>query len=599
MHANAVKALRLFLIKSIDRDSAIRYAVSSLSLMRKSEILSTSLLTIYVDSRAEITIRKPALRSYLADTALTLRRLRRRIVLGKCKKNGKVFNGIFESLLAKSKISDVDRYISIREIRKVSSRRRNSTLIDEYSVGPYTIKVYDGGKSLERLYYVSLGVRDDLLRGIAVEIARLMLLHDLTFYSRRVIDMKLDEIIEHRNRLAERLAPVAIAELHLRDYVQEYARSLTEFSAYVSLSIHRIMPFLIDQYVQEFFCDAPGTRVYLDHEVHGRCRTNIRLTTRDLNALLSHLEADVGVLVDEEHASIKTDYVNKLFSVRVAIDKYPLAVDGCALDVRKHRLRYFTLTELVERGFISAEAAAYLLLSCLARANVLIGGEPGSGKTTLLNALDTLLPRFIRRIYIEDAVESIRQLDQEVHQVRLKVDPLEVSAVLGARPSSKSVEVIKALHRKPDYIVLGELQTREHFIAAFHTMSSGLRCIATCHSRGPEELLLRLTKVYRIPVELFSLLDVIVFTARNIYRGDYKYVERIVEVTGDKTLDVYNVETGFSGYSTKVSGLLSKLGLSYDTLFNKVITLLVKNCLNRDNIELMLIREVRRCEAFR
>jgi len=548
-------------------------------------------------------IKKPLFKSYIHTYSYILRKIRERIV-----EKPTLANVVLETLSHKESFADAlsmlsrkmkikarvkativpRNYIKRIQYRRVGKNERNKTrILSKYRVGPYSICVRNRN-SYERIYEVATLARDSLDLLLASELARLMFMYDLKYFLEYVVKMKLGELIDHREKLGMRLITLVFFEREIQKRLDFLARNMISYSAFKSIGLSRLMPFLLDSKVQEFFCDSPGSLVYLDHEEYGRCISNIRLSGSSFDALLNHLQADTGVPADEEHLSIKTDYVTPYFSVRVAIDRYPLAVDGMVLDVRKHHKKFFSLNELIRRRFLPPEVAAYLVAAVLSRANVVIAGEPGSGKTTLLNALDVVLPRFIRRIYIEDAVESIKQLDEGVHQVRLKVDPLEVSEVLGLARSSKSVEIIKALHRKPDYIILGELQTREHFMAAFHAMSSGLSCMATCHSRGVNELRLRLTRVYDIPAELLNLLDVLVFTSRNIYANDYKYISSIVEVHKDVFREVYNYKEGFKGQQ-KVSDLLYRLELDYDTIYRHLLKLAEKQSLTREEVEIAVL----------
>jgi ABC-type oligopeptide transport system ATPase subunit len=122
-------------------------------------------------------------------------------------------------------------------------------------------------------------------------------------------------------------------------------------------------------------------------------------------------------------------------------------------------------------------------------------GEPGSGKTTLINALDLLTPQSWRKITIEDTLESIPQKKFGKHQVRLKVEPFEEKIKL----RSKSREIISLLHRTPDVIYLGEIQTASHSRAMFHALSAGLTGLQTCHAHSPEQALVRWVIHHKVP----------------------------------------------------------------------------------------------------
>ena len=458
--------------------------------------------------------------------------------------------------------SKLPEYITVQE-EKQPIKRRKRIIIDEYEVAPYIIRIYSSPH--EKKYIVSLGLTDSLERALLIDFSRFLLAHDLTYFKTRLLEMDFNEIVNHRYELAQRLAPLFIVEPWLKRYLKSFIAKL-KYAVYKSLSIERLMPFLLDESVQEIFCDKPSTRVYLDHISHGRLVSNIKLRKKDYTALLHHLVADQNVIFDSKSLSVKTDFVTDMFHVRVSIDLPPLAVDGGALDIRRYKKSWFKLQDLVKNGFISLEGAAFLLLATLARANIIIGGEPGTGKTTLLNALDMMLPSFLRRLYIEDVVESVSLIRRGAHQLRLRVSTLEEALHYRQGPT-KYVEIVKALHRKPDYLILGELQTRRHFKAAFHAMSSGLRVLATCHSRGFQELVLRLIKVYGFPRQLLDLIDVVVITSRSIYQEDHKFVKNIFVNNGELFELIYVDDLLIKDFEdTKLADLLKEQGLNAENL---------------------------------
>jgi type IV secretory pathway ATPase VirB11/archaellum biosynthesis ATPase len=138
-----------------------------------------------------------------------------------------------------------------------------------------------------------------------------------------------------------------------------------------------------------------------------------------------------------------------------------------------------------------------------------------------------------RKIYIEDAVES--RLIEGHHQVRIKVDPVDERS----RQSNKSIEIVKSLHRSPDYLILGEIQTAEHSQALFQAVAAGLRTIQTCHSDSAASLMSRWTIGHQVDSSSIALMDVIVTLDRPVPGQSRRYVKEIVEVRRDlDSLDV-------------------------------------------------------------
>jgi hypothetical protein len=133
-------------------------------------------------------------------------------------------------------------------------------------------------------------------------------------------------------------------------------------------------------------------------------------------------------------------------------------------------------------------------------------------------------PRWWRKIYIEDAVESRDQ--EEHHQVRFRVDPVDEQL----SKSSKSSEIIKCLHRSPDYLILGEIQTAEHSNALFQAIAAGLKTLQTCHSSSSSSLVSRWKLNHGIQDTNLAMMDLIVTLERPKPGESNRRVKEIVEI---------------------------------------------------------------------
>ncbi len=302
------------------------------------------------------------------------------------------------------------------------------------------------------------------------------------------------------------------------------AKKVACFSAYKALGVHKLMPFLLDKHVDEIYLDRPGTRVYVDHEEFGRCVSNVALRDRDVERFINHVLLESRLPLNYLNPSLKWNMKMGDFIVRASIDIPPLSHEGPSLDLRKMRHRVYTIVDLFLNNVLSREEAAFLILHVINRRNIIICGEPGTGKTTLMNALDLCTPKNWRKVYIEDIIESLDQRGQGRHQLRLYVEPFEVEE----KTRKKSVEIIKLLHRTPDWICLGELQSREHFKALFHAIAAGLRGIHTCHASSVFGLIRRLVLHCGISKEDLSGIDLIVHMVK-CYQGS-RILRRVAEV---------------------------------------------------------------------
>jgi len=284
------------------------------------------------------------------------------------------------------------------------------------------------------------------------------------------------------------------------------------------------MPLIMDEEVEEFFLDNINSPIYLDHREYGRCITNIYLEKDEIEAFKTRCKLDSGYRLDEENPSLKTEIITKDFHIRVSIDIPPLSFGSTHLCVRKLRKKAFVLPELIFNGTVNCEVAAYLLLCLFLRKNIGIIGESGAGKTTLANALLSLIPSSWRCIYLEDVIESINLQPYNVHQVRLRVSPIETRGQYWFS-KNKTKEIIKLLHRSPTYVFLGEVQTKSHTKALFHAIAAGIKTMFTVHASSIQQLIRRWTIVYDINPILLMDIDILVFISRLNGLGPRKVLE--------------------------------------------------------------------------
>ncbi|MFX1262027.1 MAG: ATPase, T2SS/T4P/T4SS family [Promethearchaeota archaeon] len=284
------------------------------------------------------------------------------------------------------------------------------------------------------------------------------------------------------------------------------------------------LPILLDDDVEEVYVDCPGKPIYFDHRRLGRCISKYEIHHEDVPRLTTLLRAESNLHLDRRNPSLKTDLNLFDTNLRVSASLPPLSPDGLHMEIRRARRNAFTILDLIWNGTLPIEAAAALLLALGCRFNITITGGPGTGKTTLLNALDADSPKTWRKIYIEDAVES-RDLRGH-NQVRFKVDPVdEVDGHF-----DKSLEIVKTLHRSPDYLVLGEIQTAEHSQALFQAIAAGLRAIQTCHSSSAASLVSRWITGHNIDKSSIAMMDLIVTMVRPVPGESIRRVSEIVEV---------------------------------------------------------------------
>jgi Flp pilus assembly CpaF family ATPase len=388
-------------------------------------------------------------------------------------------------------------------------------ILSLYKVGPY-LSIFMQGKHNQAKY-------------ITVPIVRTSLEHSL-------IDELSDESVQIGDRssslrvgITQKLKQdIKDVSKHIMDLIPEINETtrvtLSEVIAHRRSVLGLIMPIILDDFVEEIYLDSPGVPIYFDHQKHGRCVTSFTFQEFEVPRIVTLIRVESNLHLDRSNPSLKMDLQIQDASLRFSASMPPLSPDGLHLEIRRARNSPFTISDLIENNTLTPESAAILLFAVSCRFNITVTGGPGTGKTTLLNALDMTTPERWRKIYIEDAIES--RVQKKHHQIRFRVDPMDEQSM----KFSKSDEIIKCLHRSPDYLILGEIQTAEHSRALFQAITAGLRSMQTCHSESASSLISRWKLGHDIQDDNLALMDVIVTLERPKPGESKRIVNEIVEI---------------------------------------------------------------------
>jgi type IV secretory pathway ATPase VirB11/archaellum biosynthesis ATPase len=402
-----------------------------------------------------------------------------------------------------------------------------NNILSIYKVGPY-LSIFKRGAYNEIDYIAVPLARTALEHSLIEELShQSVCIEDRTYSLREGITQKLERITMDVSKHIMNLIPE----------INEITRmNLSELIAHRRSVLGSLMPIILDDLVEEIYLDNPGTFIYFDHQIYGRCITTITFQDYEVPKIVTLIRAESNLHLDRSNPSLKMDLKIQNVSLRFSASMPPLSPDGLHLEIRRARNQPFSVKDLIENGTMTPEAAAILLFAISCRFNITITGAPGTGKTTLLNALDMTTPTWWRKIYIEDAIESREQRNH--HQIRFRVDPIDEQLM----KSSKSKEIIKCLHRSPDYLILGEIQTSEHSTALFQAIIAGLRTIQTCHSDSASSLISRWKFGHGVQNDNLALMDVIVTLEKPKPGESKRRVSEIIEIRR-------NIKDGLLGFS--------------------------------------------------
>lgn len=394
------------------------------------------------------------------------------------------------------------------------------------------IEVYTVGK--HNLFQISIfNIKSEAEKKYNVKLAFTSLSDNLFF--KKIIDNTLKELEIFK---IEKIIPI---EVLIEMYQQEALKTLKSkfnlsneecnkfafFTALRKLNLSKLFPLLIDDYIEEIFLDSPNAEIYLNHQKHGRCRTEIRLTLKEIERTKTLLRLYSKQRLDYMNPSIKYVMKNNYFYCRFAIDVEPVHINNFALDIRKLNKNILTIQDLLKNETLNPLMAAFLFFNILRRINITVTGETDTGKTTLINAFDLLTPKEFRKIYVENIEESLNQSEFNKHQLKYEADSLD-DTLEGKHTKSNFIKTL--LHRTPDIIFLGEILTKEEAEAMFHCLAAGLRGFQTIHSNTIDSLINRFLHHFEINPSCLNDLDLIILMKKS---NNKRKIVSIVEIDFD------------------------------------------------------------------
>lgn len=301
----------------------------------------------------------------------------------------------------------------------------------------------------------------------------------------------------------------------LSEFLKEKVENPEDFVAFVLKKVFGgdLLLFLTDPELEEIMITG-GKPVFVYHRKHGPCKTNITFTEKEIYTLLYSLDVDTRKPI----STSKT-----LYGSRVTVTLPPLSQP--TINIRKFRVKPYSITELIANGTLSSELAAFLWLCVdgLLRypMNMMVVGGSAGGKTTLLNALSVFIPPNERILTIEDVLEL--NLGSREYWIQLSPKDTEIP------------EVIKtAVRMRPERVIIGEIRGREAQ-ELFSAMNVGARGIlTTMHSDTAREAVLRLqNRPMSVPKELIPCLDIILAVNYTFDRrkGAVRRISEVCEVS--------------------------------------------------------------------
>jgi pilus assembly protein CpaF len=299
-----------------------------------------------------------------------------------------------------------------------------------------------------------------------------------------------------------------------------------------------LQPYLDDPAVEEIWINEPS-RVFVArsgrHEL-----TNTILTQEEVLELVERMLKQSGRRLD-----LSSPFVDARLpgGHRLHVVLEGISSDFSAVNIRKFVVRASRLSELVELGSLTDQAARFLEAAVLAGLNVVVAGGTQAGKTTMLNCLAAAIPGSDRIVSAEE-VRELRVGHPDWVALETRQAGLEGTGEVTLRDL-----VRESLRMRPTRVIVGEVRSAEA-LDLLLALNSGLPGMATLHANSAREALVKLCTLPMLAGENISSRFVVPTVASSVdllvHLGmgadGVRRVNEIVAVPGRVEHDVIETE---------------------------------------------------------
>lgn len=290
-----------------------------------------------------------------------------------------------------------------------------------------------------------------------------------------------------------------------------------------------LQPLLDDPSIEEVWINAP------DHVFVARSgvseRHALTLESGEVRDLVERMLQHSGRRVDLSSPFVDASLPD---GSRLHVTIPDITRREIAINIRKFTRSIRTLADLVARGSMPTDVAAFLSEAVRSGKNVLVAGGTQAGKTTLLNALLAELHDAERIITVEETFE----LDlpaRDVVAMQCRQPNLEGTGEVTLRRLIK-----EALRMRPDRIVVGEVREAES-LDLLIALNSGLPGACTIHANSALDAIAKLCTLpllagrnidasFVVPT-VARCIDVVVHCA--LESSGHRVVREVARLTGE------------------------------------------------------------------
>ena len=316
--------------------------------------------------------------------------------------------------------------------------------------------------------------------------------------------------------------------------------------------------YLDDPEVEEIWINEPS-RVFVArsgrHEL-----TNTILTKDEVLELVERMLKQSGRRLDRSSPFVDARLPE---GHRLHVVLEGISSEFSAVNIRKFVVRASRLSDLVELGSLSEQAAGFLDAAVRAGLNIVVAGGTQAGKTTMLNCLAAAIPGGDRIVSAEE-VRELRVAHPDWVALETRQAGLEGTGEVTLRDL-----VRESLRMRPTRVVVGEVRSAEA-LDLLLALNSGLPGMATVHANSAREALVKLCTLPMLAGENISARFIVPTVAASVdlivHLGmgadGVRRVNEIVAVPGRVEQDVIETEPLFvheAGALVRTRGMPSRL----------------------------------------
>ncbi len=292
-----------------------------------------------------------------------------------------------------------------------------------------------------------------------------------------------------------------------------------------------------DENIEDISCNGYNIPIYVWHRNYESIPTNILYESpEELAKTVIRLAYRSGRQVSISHP-IMEGTLPEGFRVQITLEE--VSKRGDTFTIRKFRENPFTIIDLINKGTLSAEIAAYLWILIEHGRSIMICGATASGKTTMLNSLSMFIKPEMKVITIE-----------EVRELRLHENWIPLIPRPSYQPGVSEITLFdllkSALRQRPDFIIVGEVRGEEAY-TLFQAIATGHGGLCTIHSDSVEYAIKRLlSRPMDIPAMMVPLMNVLL-QIRRLKIGDQvvRRADTVTEIIGLSANDQVQFEPRF------------------------------------------------------